>query len=162
MLHVLAAGFLIGPEQDPDPAFQGHPAVLQGLQGIKGGGGGAFVIHGAPAVDILSVRFPAVGIPGPAIPFRHHIQVSQDGHHFRAFPIFTPAHVIVHILGPEAHFFRFFQHIGQTPGRTFSKRLAGNGRFLHTLDPYRFLQGLYHCFPIAVYQFCQIHCTTSC
>lgn len=68
--------------------------------------------------------------------------MAKDGHHFITFANFGPTHVVIYVLGTEAHVFADFQHISKALGRAFTKRHSRFSFFLDAADLDCFRQGL--------------------
>ena len=107
ILHVGAAGFLVGAEQQANAPPQGQPTVTQGRQRIRRCHGGALIVHRAAAKHLALLHDAAEGIKAPAVPLGHNIQMPQHGDHLIAGAVFAPAHLMVKVHRGKA----------QRPGR---------------------------------------------
>ena len=111
VLDIVGTGFFVAAEENPDAAADGKAGIPQSGQGIQGSNGGAFVVRGASAPDFSIPQLAAEGGAAPAVPGGNHVQMSQNGDHFVALTVFTPAQMAVHIFRPEAQLPGGVQHM---------------------------------------------------
>ena len=113
ILHIGAAGFLVETEENTDAALQGQTAFFQGLQGVQSCHGGTLIVHGAAAIDAAVHDAAFIRRHSPAFAFGNHVQMAQNGNHLVAFAVFSPAHLIIHVIGAETQRLRQLQHVFQ-------------------------------------------------
>ena len=148
-LHALAALLLVGAEDDPDSPLQLQPGVEDRLRGEEADYDRPLVVQDTPAPDHAVFKLTAPGVHRPALSFRNHVQVSEEGHHFVPFAHFGPARHVVHVFRPEPHLLRE----GEGPVEAFPRSLPVGSPFRgfasHALDAHGLLDGghkfIFHC-----------------
>ena len=118
VFHAFGAGFLCGPQQEPDALVQRTAGLRQALHGKQGGGHAALVVGDAPAVDAVVLSHHRKGVGLPAFSGRNHIQVGRDADDFIPLADLCPAAVVFHVAGAEAHLLRNGQGLRQRGGGT--------------------------------------------
>ena len=153
IFHIVGTGLLISSEQKTNSSSNRKPAVPERRQRIQCGNGRSFIIHGSPAKDFSVTNLTTKRIKTPSVPFRHHIQMSQNGYHLFSFAILAPAHLMIQIYGCKAKCFRRFQCMIQTVLHSFSIWILLGCFSLYASDPDAFLKAFqqlffipFHCF----------------
>ncbi len=119
--HVVHANLLRGAKDHPQLPLARNSRVLQSAQTVQGHNRRSLVVRNAPAIGKIVVNHHGIGVGVPALPSRHHIQVSHHHGVALSFAIFRVGGVIAHVFCLQAIALRQLYHCVQSPGAVVPK-----------------------------------------
>ena len=124
MMQAAHAAFFVAAQYQPYAALGLNSACLYRRQSEQRRKRGAFIVHGAAAVQAAVVNFRSIGRICPAFAFGHHVKMRQYAQLLLARAVVHRAAVAVKVFHFKAHLLGGIQRVLQALRRALAKGCA--------------------------------------